>query len=130
MTACGSNEDPYRIKDYSEAIKEAESPFDTNFQRTSADLQGKLDEYSKDKLTEMANQTGDAGQEVVPDVQFWEEVSNNGRFAAFQKALKGAKNDEDRWKIADEFPQIAARSGMIDALAPRQDTTKVPAEQQ
>lgn len=82
-----------------------------------------LDAYSKETLTEMATETGEINQQVAPAIEFWEKVSNNGDFARFQEALKAAKSDEDRWKIADQFPEIAERSGMIDALPPR-DSSK------
>lgn len=77
------------------------------------------DKYSKDQLTEMATETGELSTEILPELEFWDKVSKNGTFAAFQTALKQAKTLEERWRIVDKFPEIAKRSGMTESLAPR-----------
>lgn len=83
-----------------------------------------VDEFSREEIEKMAN-SGEADQDIIPELNFWDKVGKDGSFAAFQKALKAAKTDEDRWKIADKYPEIAERSGMIDALPPRKDSTQV-----
>ena len=77
------------------------------------------DDYSKEQLTEMATETGEVGTDILPELEFWDKVTKDGTFAAFQTALKQAKTLEERWRVADQFPEIAERSGMTEALAPR-----------
>jgi len=82
------------------------------------------DDYSKEQLTEMATETGEVNTQIVPEIEFWDKVTKDGTFAAFQTALKQAKTLEERWRIVDQFPEIAERSGMTEALTPR-DSLKV-----
>lgn len=77
------------------------------------------DDYSKEQITEMATETGEMQTEILPELEFWDKVTKNGTFAAFQTSLKQAKTLEERWRVVDQFPEIAERSGMTEALAPR-----------